>query len=271
MMPLWTTTRSPVQSLWGWAFSSVGRPWVAQRVWPSPTSPEKSRPHSTFSSSLIFPTLRWTTIRSCWRIARPAESYPRYSRRLSPSKRTGTTFLCPTYPTIPHIALPLPFFRPKCCSEAGLIDLLGSAKRQRIGRHILCDGRSGGNDGASAHRDRRHEARIAAYKHIVFDHGLMFGKTLIVAGDRPGANIDTLSDAGVADVAQMWDLGPFTDDRLLDLHEVSDLDSLPKRSLRPQVCVGPDLAPVTDLTLLDNAPIQDYGIVADRRITDSAA
>ena len=38
-MPLWTTTRRPVQSRWGWAFSSVGRPWVAQRVWPMPKVP----------------------------------------------------------------------------------------------------------------------------------------------------------------------------------------------------------------------------------------
>ena len=35
-MPLWTTTMSPVQSRCGCAFSSVGRPCVAQRVWPMP-------------------------------------------------------------------------------------------------------------------------------------------------------------------------------------------------------------------------------------------
>src|SRR3989304_5016667 len=38
-MPLWTTTREPLQSVCGWAFSSEGRPWVAQRVCPSPTLP----------------------------------------------------------------------------------------------------------------------------------------------------------------------------------------------------------------------------------------
>ncbi len=38
-MPLWTTTRVPEPSRWGWAFSSVGRPWVAQRVWPMPKVP----------------------------------------------------------------------------------------------------------------------------------------------------------------------------------------------------------------------------------------
>src|SRR5579859_3769410 len=33
----------------------------------------------------------------------PAESYPRYSSRRSPSMMMGTTLLLPTYPTIPHI------------------------------------------------------------------------------------------------------------------------------------------------------------------------
>ena len=36
MMPLWTRARSPVQSAWGWALPSFGRPWVAHRVWPMP-------------------------------------------------------------------------------------------------------------------------------------------------------------------------------------------------------------------------------------------
>ena len=34
MMPLCTTATSPDR--WGCAFVSVGRPWVAQRVWPRP-------------------------------------------------------------------------------------------------------------------------------------------------------------------------------------------------------------------------------------------
>ena len=39
MMPLWTTTMRSLQSRCGWAFSSVGRPCVAQRVWPRPYLP----------------------------------------------------------------------------------------------------------------------------------------------------------------------------------------------------------------------------------------
>ena len=36
MMPLCTTATRPVRPRWGWAFSSLGAPWVAQRVWPMP-------------------------------------------------------------------------------------------------------------------------------------------------------------------------------------------------------------------------------------------
>ena len=39
MMPLCTTTIRPVQSRCGCAFSSVGRPCVAQRVWPDAVQP----------------------------------------------------------------------------------------------------------------------------------------------------------------------------------------------------------------------------------------
>ena len=34
MIPLWMRASRPVQSRWGWAFSTVGPPWVAQRVCP---------------------------------------------------------------------------------------------------------------------------------------------------------------------------------------------------------------------------------------------
>ena len=62
-MPLCTTTIEPVQSVWGWAFSSDGRPWVAQRVCPIPTGPSMGRSRSMFSRFRILPALRrtWST------------------------------------------------------------------------------------------------------------------------------------------------------------------------------------------------------------------
>ena len=44
MIPLWMMASRPVQSRWGWAFSGVGCPWVAQRVWPIPARQRAGRP-----------------------------------------------------------------------------------------------------------------------------------------------------------------------------------------------------------------------------------
>jgi hypothetical protein len=58
MMPLWTTTIRPVQSRCGCAFSSVGRPCVAHRVWPTPYSPSMGSARMTSSRRESFPALR---------------------------------------------------------------------------------------------------------------------------------------------------------------------------------------------------------------------
>ena len=74
MMPLWTTTMRPVQSRWGCAFSSVGRPWVAQRVCPIPYVPVSGDSRMTDSRFASLPGLRR---RSSWApltTAMPAES-----------------------------------------------------------------------------------------------------------------------------------------------------------------------------------------------------
>src|ERR1035437_4929097 len=103
-MPLCTTTILPVQSRWGCAFSSVGRPCVAQRVCPMPYVPWSGLWRMTSSRLRSLPSAR----RSCSpspspATAIPAESYPRYSSRRKPSMMIGTTLFLPTYPTMPHI------------------------------------------------------------------------------------------------------------------------------------------------------------------------
>ena len=96
MIPLCTTTSRPWQSWWGWAFSSLGRPWVAQRVWPTPNAPRKGSARRLSSRFLSFPTdrRRWRRLSST--TAMPAESYPRYSSRRRPSMITGTASRAPT-------------------------------------------------------------------------------------------------------------------------------------------------------------------------------
>ncbi len=41
MMPLWTTATFSSASRCGWALTSFGAPWVAQRVWAMPVVPAK--------------------------------------------------------------------------------------------------------------------------------------------------------------------------------------------------------------------------------------
>jgi hypothetical protein len=72
MMPLCTTTTEP--ALWGCALRSDGLPWVAQRVWPTPTRPAIGRSRSAASRLASLPTARRIAIDPFSKIATPAES-----------------------------------------------------------------------------------------------------------------------------------------------------------------------------------------------------
>jgi hypothetical protein len=74
MMPLCTTTSSPDPSVCGCAFSSVGRPWVAQRVCPSPMEPSMGRSRRMPSRFLMRPAARRICRPSGPITAAPAES-----------------------------------------------------------------------------------------------------------------------------------------------------------------------------------------------------
>ena len=75
MMPLCTMAKRPSFERWGWALTSVGAPWVAQRVCPMPIRPGTAAPFSVFSQSLAIRPLTFSTrILSASITAMPAES-----------------------------------------------------------------------------------------------------------------------------------------------------------------------------------------------------
>lgn len=92
MIPLWMTAIRPSQSVCGWALRSVGAPWVAHRVCPIPVvamAGGVGRETSAERRLASFPA-RFSTARpSAPTRAIPAESYPRYSSRPSPSTATS--------------------------------------------------------------------------------------------------------------------------------------------------------------------------------------
>ena len=86
----------PVQSLCGCAFSSLGRPCVAQRVWPRPQVDAEPLSPAARNSSSRLPTARTVSMPPDSMSAIPAESYPRYSSRLRPSRMIGLPGRWPT-------------------------------------------------------------------------------------------------------------------------------------------------------------------------------
>src|SRR5207302_1981457 len=58
---------------------------------------------SCFSSTPILPAALCTSMRPSATSAMPAESYPRYSRRLRPSNSRPAACRGPVYPTMPHM------------------------------------------------------------------------------------------------------------------------------------------------------------------------
>src|SRR5450759_4563503 len=172
MMPLWTTTMRPVQSRCGWAFSSVGRPCVAQRVCPMPYSPSRGLPAITSSRRASLPALRRSSIWPFLTTATPAESYPRYSRRRSPSMRIGTTSLSPIYPMIPHMVQTPEMLRsllPVLLDPTLFIDLLAARDPERARRHVLDDRRARGDIRPLADAHGSHQLRVAADERAVLD------------------------------------------------------------------------------------------------------
>ena len=73
-IPLWTTTKAPVASQWGWALRSDGTPWVAQRVWPIPARPRSGASSRRATSRSSLPSAFETATPPLWATATPAES-----------------------------------------------------------------------------------------------------------------------------------------------------------------------------------------------------
>ena len=74
MMPFSTMEMRPLQSLCGWALATLGRPCVAQRVCPRPTTAADSLSAAAAISASRLPTERTTAMPSPSSRASPAES-----------------------------------------------------------------------------------------------------------------------------------------------------------------------------------------------------
>src|SRR5882672_9556874 len=148
-----------------------------------PKAPDRGSARKLSSRLQSLPTERRRLSAPSRTTATPAESYPRYSSRRSPSTMTGTASLDPTYPTMPHMVLesvfPVrlrrhrlggggPLGPLRCTSLAkrgrptGLDGLPGAAEGEGARGHVLRDGAARADVRAFADRDGRDERGVAA-------------------------------------------------------------------------------------------------------------
>src|ERR1700685_947144 len=116
------------------------------------------------------------------------------------------------------------FKRAQARGPTFLNHLSATADRQRLGRHILGDHRARAHIGAVADLARRPQRRVRADERVLADLGAVLGAAVVIAGDGAGTDIGAGADEGVADIAQVIDLGAGLYHGLLDLDAITDAD-----------------------------------------------
>ena len=131
MIPLWTSAIRPSAEVCGWALTSLGAPWVAQRVCPMPRPVARQR----LLGQQLLQVGELAGLLGDVRAARRSRWPPRRSRTrgtpaaAGPRPRRRAAACGPTYPTIPHMAASLtgePRRRPRVCRSADCRAYAGS-------------------------------------------------------------------------------------------------------------------------------------------------
>src|SRR5262245_7494169 len=111
-----------------------------------------------------------------------------------------------------------------------------------------------GGAGAYRHplRDRHggDELHVGADMDIVLDHGAMLVRAVVVAGDRPRADVHVAAHRSVTDIGEMVGLGPRGDPARLHLDEVPDMHVLAELRAGPDPGVRADAAPLADFRVV---------------------
>ena len=185
MMPLWTTTSVPEPSVWGWALSSVGRPWVAQRVCPMPMCPvHRALAQQAFEH--LDAAGRAPDLESLGpQHGHAGRVVAAVLEALEPLHDDADRVLVADVADDAAHGVSPWLSRVSSCGRPSPRALLARAgDGQRPGRHVLGDHRARAHVGALPDGDGRHEARVGADERAGADSGLVLGGAVVVAGDR---------------------------------------------------------------------------------------
>src|SRR6266480_7265979 len=186
--------------------------------------------------------------------------------------RTGTMLRLAIAPTIPHMRVTfrsLLLFRPLPVRNR---HLLHAGEGQLPRRGVLGERGSRTECRAPAHAHRRDELGVRAYENVVLYDGAVLVRSVVVAHDRAGADVDVSAHLAVADVAEVIRLGTRAYATRLHLHEVADVHSVgeARARARPDARVGADAAVRADVGVLEVAEGLDARARTDRHVLQHA-
>src|SRR5437773_240984 len=186
--------------------------------------------------------------------------------------RTGTMLRLAIAPTIPHMRFAFRSFllhRPLPVRNRHLLHP-GEGQLPRGG--VLGERGSRAEGRAPAHPHRRDELGARAYENVVLDDGAVLVRSVVVAHDRAGADVDVSAHLAVADVAEVIRLGTRAYATRLHLHEVADVHSLGDARARAgaDTRVRADAAVRADVRILQVAEGLDARARTDRHVFQHA-
>src|SRR6266849_7026202 len=182
--------------------------------------------------------------------------------------RTGTMLRLAIAPTIPHMRFAfrsLLLYRPLPVRNRHLLH----AREGQLARWSVLGQRGSRTEcRAPAHAHRRDELGVRTYENVVLYDGAVLVRSVVVAHDRAGADVDVSAHLAVADVGKVIGLGTCAYATRLHLHEVADVHSFgyARARARADASVGADAAVRADVGVLQMAKRLDARACADRYV-----
>src|SRR4051794_1814038 len=149
------------------------------------------------------------------------------------------------------------------------VPLLVLAHRERAIGHVALDHCTGASVGAVTDFYRCDQHRVNADADIAADRSAVLAETVVVGGDRAGAEVAAGADLGIADVGEVRHLGALADPRVLHLDEGAGLGPWSELGTGTQVGKGADLSAVADLAL-DQVGVRHDDVAAELGVGQGA-
>src|SRR5437899_12639447 len=89
------------------------------------------------------------------------------------------------------------------CRPTGLVHLTAAADSQAVCRHVLSNGRAGGDVCVISNAHWRHEDGIAANEDAFANRRGMFLEAVVVTGDGARSDVGLRTNLGIANISEM--------------------------------------------------------------------